>query len=85
MEAGLRTWSEHSPYLEEMNRRLTDDLSDLYFAPTEKTQQNLIKENHPNKAILVTGNTSIDAIKYTVSTSFEHVALPGNLSERKMI
>lgn len=85
VEAGLRTWNKHSPYPEEMNRRLIDDLSDLYFAPTEKSRQNLIKENHPNKAIMVTGNTSIDAMKYTVSTSFEHAALPKNLTERKMI
>ncbi|MCT7756195.1 MAG: UDP-N-acetylglucosamine 2-epimerase (non-hydrolyzing), partial [Lactobacillus iners] len=34
VEAGLRTWNKYSPYPEEMNRQMTDDLTDLYFAPT---------------------------------------------------
>jgi len=85
VEAGLRTWNKHSPYPEEMNRKLIDDLSDLYFAPTERSRENLIKENHPEKAILITGNTAIDAMRYTVSHSFEHEFLPKNLDERKMI
>lgn len=85
VEAGLRTWNKHSPYPEEMNRKLIDDLSDLYFAPTERSRENLIKENHPEKAILITGNTAIDAMRYTVSHSFEHESLPENLDERKMI
>ena len=33
VEAGLRTWNKYSPYPEEMNRQMTDDLTDLYFAP----------------------------------------------------
>lgn len=85
VEAGLRTWNKHSPYPEEMNRKLIDDLSDLYFAPTEKSKENLIKENHSEKAIIVTGNTAIDAMRYTVSHSFEHEFLPKNLDERKII
>lgn len=34
VEAGLRTWNKYSPFPEEMNRQLTDVLSDLYFVPT---------------------------------------------------
>lgn len=47
VEAGLRTWNKLSPYPEEMNRQLTDVLADLYFAPTELSRHNLLKENHP--------------------------------------
>lgn len=75
VEAGLRTWQKYSPYPEEMNRQLTDVLADMYFAPTELSRQNLLKENHPDAAITVTGNTAIDALKQTVSTDYQHAAL----------
>lgn len=39
VEAGLRTWDKYSPFPEEMNRQLTDDLTDLYFAPTKKAKR----------------------------------------------
>lgn len=47
VEAGLRTWEKYAPFPEEMNRQMTDDLADLYFAPTEESKQNLLVENHP--------------------------------------
>ncbi|MDV0429292.1 UDP-N-acetylglucosamine 2-epimerase (non-hydrolyzing) [Lactiplantibacillus sp. DA1] len=75
VEAGLRTWQKYSPYPEEMNRQLTDVLADMYFAPTELSRQNLLKENHPDAAITVTGNTAIDALQQTVSTDYQHAAL----------
>ena len=40
VEAGLRTWNKYSPFPEEMNRQMTDDLADLYFAPTELSRNN---------------------------------------------
>ncbi len=55
VEAGLRTWNKYSPFPEEMNRQMTDDLADLYFAPTEVSKANLLKENHPADNIFVTG------------------------------
>ena len=61
VEAGLRTFDKYSPYPEEMNRQMTDDLADLYFAPTGESKANLLKENHPESSIVVTGNTAIDA------------------------
>ncbi|MFD1672982.1 non-hydrolyzing UDP-N-acetylglucosamine 2-epimerase [Agrilactobacillus yilanensis] len=72
VEAGLRTWQKYSPYPEEMNRQLTDVLSDLYFAPTTQSQANLLKENHPQSEIFITGNTAIDALKQTVSKDYHH-------------
>ncbi|MDA5388291.1 non-hydrolyzing UDP-N-acetylglucosamine 2-epimerase [Loigolactobacillus backii] len=72
VEAGLRTWHKYSPYPEEMNRQLTDVLADLYFAPTTKSRDNLLKENHAAKDIFVTGNTAIDALKQTVDKNYNH-------------
>lgn len=70
VEAGLRTWNKQSPFPEEMNRQVIDVLADLYFAPTEESRDNLLKENHPSQGIFVTGNTAIDAMSYTVSDGY---------------
>lgn len=70
VEAGLRTHNKFSPYPEEINRQITDMLSDLYFAPTEMSKQNLINENIPEDKIYVTGNTAIDTLKTTVSSEY---------------
>ena len=82
VEAGLRTWNKYSPYPEEMNRQMTDDMTDLYFAPTELSKANLIKENHNAENIFVTGNTAIDALQQTVQKDYHHDVLdeikPGN-------
>lgn len=75
VEAGLRTWNKYSPYPEEMNRQLTDILSDLYFAPTTLSRDNLLKQAHPASQIYVTGNTAIDALKQTVSEQYHHHVL----------
>ena len=75
VEAGLRTFDKYSPYPEEMNRQMTDDLADLYFAPTGESKTNLLKENHPESSIVVTGNTAIDALKLTVQEDYHHEVL----------
>lgn len=75
VEAGLRTWNKYSPFPEEMNRQMTDDLADLYFAPTEESKANLLKENQAAAKIFVTGNTAIDALKQTVSSGYQHELL----------
>ena len=62
VEAGLRTGNLYSPWPEEGNRKITSAITDLHFAPTEASKQNLLQENiDPNK-IFVTGNTVIDAL-----------------------
>lgn len=82
VEAGLRTWDKYSPFPEEMNRQMTDVLADLYFAPTELSKRNLLKEHHAATNIFVTGNTAIDALQETVKTNYKHDVLnqikPGN-------
>lgn len=75
VEAGLRTWNKYSPFPEEMNRQMTDDLADLYFAPTPLAKSNLLRENHRGENIFVTGNTAIDALKQTVQKDYHHEVL----------
>lgn len=75
VEAGLRTWNKYSPFPEEMNRQLTTVIADLYFAPTEKSAQNLRDENRDEEKIYITGNTAIDALKTTVTKDYEHDVL----------
>ena len=62
VEAGLRTGNIYAPWPEEMNRRLTDTISDLHFAPTQSAKQNLINSGAEKSNIFVTGNTVIDAL-----------------------
>lgn len=85
VEAGLRTWDITSPFPEEANRQVTDDLSNLYFAPTELSKQNLLKENHPSERIFVTGNTAIDALQYTVNHDYHHEVLKQIPSDHQII
>ncbi|MBU5284243.1 non-hydrolyzing UDP-N-acetylglucosamine 2-epimerase [Limosilactobacillus reuteri] len=75
VEAGLRTWNKYSPFPEEMNRQMCDVLSDLYFAPTIQSRNNLLKENHNKNNIFITGNTAIDALKDTISETYHHEVL----------
>jgi len=62
VEAGLRTGDIYSPWPEEANRKLTSAITTYYFAPTESSRANLLAENVPDSAIIVTGNTVIDAL-----------------------
>lgn len=66
VEAGLRTGDKWQPYPEEINRRITDLVADLYFAPTEDNRQNLLREGVPPHSIVLTGNTIVDALQLTV-------------------
>lgn len=67
IEAGLRTWDLNQPYPEEANRKVSDMLSTLHFAPTELSKNNLLKEGIKESSIFVTGNTVIDAIYEVLS------------------
>ena len=60
VEAGLRSYDRNMP--EEINRILSDHLSDYLFVPTEKARNILIGENIPEKNISLTGNTIVDAV-----------------------
>ena len=84
VEAGLRTNDKWQPFPEEINRRLASVVTDLHFAPTEWARQNLLRENIPDKNIVVTGNPVIDALQAVVRmpatpdvlTLFEQIGIP---------
>lgn len=61
VEAGLRSYDRKMP--EEINRILTDHVSDYLFAPTEHAKNTLLNEGISRKKIYVTGNTIVDAVK----------------------
>jgi len=68
IEAGLRTYNKFEPFPEEINRRLTDSLTDFYFSPTRDAKQNLQNEGF-SKNIFVTGNPVIDALFWILKKS----------------
>ncbi|MFL0352881.1 non-hydrolyzing UDP-N-acetylglucosamine 2-epimerase [Xanthomarina sp. GH4-25] len=67
VEAGLRTFNMQSPFPEEMNRSVTGVVANLHFAPTVTSKQNLLTENKKEQDIIITGNTVIDALLFSVS------------------
>jgi UDP-N-acetylglucosamine 2-epimerase (non-hydrolysing) len=69
VEAGLRTGDKWQPFPEEINRRVASVVTDLHFAPTETSRQNLLRENIPAERIVVTGNPVIDALQYVARQS----------------
>ena len=62
VEAGLRTDNKFDPFPEEINRRVTGQLTDLHFAPTTQSRNNLLREGVKAEAIYLSGNTVIDAL-----------------------
>lgn len=85
VEAGLRTNNKYSPYPEEMNRQWVDCMADMYFAPTQLSKENLIRENIDESKIYVTGNTAIDAMKTTVSKDYFNEELDWINDNERMI
>lgn len=65
VEAGLRTDTLYNPYPEEANRRLTDRLAEVLWAPTVAASDALLAEGADPAHILITGNTVIDALVTT--------------------
>lgn len=72
VEAGLRTYNKYSPFPEEANRQFVGVISDMNFAPTQQSKDNLIREGKNPETIFVTGNTAIDALQTTVREDYEH-------------
>jgi UDP-N-acetylglucosamine 2-epimerase (non-hydrolysing) len=82
VEAGLRTRNIYSPWPEEMNRRIAGAISTVHFAPTETAKANLIREGIDEKAILVTGNTVIDALLEVVQRVRVDAVLTNSMLQR---
>ena len=71
VEAGLRTEDIHSPFPEELNRRVADSMTTVWFAPTERARQVLIREGHPVKNVILTGNTVVDALHEVLARDYD--------------
>ena len=84
VEAGLRTYNKYSPFPEEANRQFVGVISDMNFAPTEQSKENLLREGKSPETIIVTGNTAIDALKTTVRDDYEHEVIDW-VGDAKMI
>ncbi len=59
VEAGLRSFDMTMP--EEINRRVADVCSSMYFIPTTESAINLLAEGYSRKNLFITGNTVVDA------------------------
>jgi UDP-N-acetylglucosamine 2-epimerase (non-hydrolysing) len=66
VEAGLRTGNLLSPFPEEYNRRSVAIATRYHFAPTSAARANLEREGVAPESIVVTGNTVIDALLFTI-------------------
>ena len=75
VEAGLRTYNIYSPYPEEFNRQAVGIVAKYHFAPTEISEENLLREGKNAEDIYVTGNTAIDALQTTVREDYTHPEL----------
>ena len=64
IEAGLRSYDRQMP--EEINRLVTDSISDIFFVTEESGEKNLIKEGHKKKQIHLVGNLMIDSLHYGI-------------------
>lgn len=62
IEAGLRTGDMRAPFPEELNRRIVSLTATWHYAPTGQAAKNLLDEGIPQKSVLITGNTVIDAL-----------------------
>lgn len=67
VEAGLQTGNIYSPWPEEVNRKVAGTITQLHFAPTQRSRENLLRENIDAEQVFITGNTVIDALHQVVA------------------
>jgi UDP-N-acetylglucosamine 2-epimerase (non-hydrolysing) len=65
VEAGLRTFNHLNPFPEEFNRQTVGQIAKVHFCPTHQARENLIEERIDGLTAHVTGNTVIDALRFT--------------------
>ena len=63
VEAGLRSMRIDAPFPEEANRRTISVVSAFHFCPTQRAVDILTREGIPERAIHLTGNTVVDALR----------------------
>ncbi len=85
IEAGLRSDDLQNPFPEEMNRKLTDQITTLHFCPTLHAKENILKENCLQDHIYVTGNTVVDSLLWVTSQKNTEAVSTQQNNEKKTI
>ena len=78
VEAGLRTYHMDSPFPEEFHREAISLMSSYHFTPTVTAKKNLVKEGRRESSICITGNTVVDALRFTLTEKrpYSHIDIP---------
>jgi len=82
VEAGLRSFDRAMP--EEINRLVTDQLSDLLFTPSQDGNQNLAREGIPPEKIHFVGNVMIDTLVQLLPAAI-HVGKNGQVGRYALV
>jgi UDP-N-acetylglucosamine 2-epimerase (non-hydrolysing) len=69
IEAGLRSKKLFEPFPEEIVRRIVDAISNFLFLPSNIDYENVKK--YTNKKIVISGNTIVDSIDYTLKSGYK--------------
>ncbi|GAA0489788.1 UDP-N-acetylglucosamine 2-epimerase (non-hydrolyzing) [Salinibacillus aidingensis] len=77
VEAGLRSYNRKMP--EEINRKVTDHLSDWLFCPTSSAAENLKKEGI-TKGVHITGDIMYDSVLYFKDVALQQSSILQNLA-----
>ncbi len=93
VEAGLRTGNPRNPFPEEMNRCLIGRLASWHYAPTPIARDNLLREGVASEAVVMTGNSIVDALQDIVATlrgrgdraAFKAAVEPRRLAGRRLV
>lgn len=86
VEAGLRTGDNRHPFPEEVNRKFSDELAALCFAPTEHARAMLLQEGFSPNKVFLTGNTVVDALNDIARRPFVWAESPlASLAEKKRL
>jgi len=85
VEAGLRSFDRTMP--EEINRIVTDSLSDYLFTHSPEADENLLKEGIPKENIFPVGNIMVDSLLFNIKEAkktniLEQLALMQKSSEK---
>lgn len=87
VEAGLRSFDREMP--EEINRVLTDAITDIFFTTEEEGVKNLLKEGQSEQHIYLVGNIMIDNLYYQLSKELKAnefiVQIKKGLSNKKYL
>lgn len=78
IEAGMREWNKSIP--EEVNKLLTDSVSDLFFCPSKTAAENLVKSG-VNKKVYITGDITYDLLTEDKTPSKEIITEKYSLPE----